>query len=73
MPTLNICSKIREQLMAYGQIETQLRHLSTVLKEKQNEHASVQAQWDKELGMLRHIRASAEDTEEIDTDGPLYQ
>ncbi|CAK1592080.1 unnamed protein product [Parnassius mnemosyne] len=64
--------KIKDQLMKYRYLETQLRHLNMVVKEKENEHMMAQAKWDRELGALRDIKASADNTEEIDPNGPLY-
>ncbi|XP_068627364.1 uncharacterized protein [Battus philenor] len=65
--------KIKDQLTKYSESETELRHLYTLLKEKQNEHIIVQSKWDQTLKKLRDIKASAECEEELDTSGSLYQ
>ncbi|CAH2064591.1 unnamed protein product, partial [Iphiclides podalirius] len=65
--------QIQEQLMKYGQLEGQVISLHARLREKELQHASVQAQWHEQLGKLRTIRASAVDTDEEDFDGPLYE
>ncbi|KAG6438513.1 hypothetical protein O3G_MSEX000031 [Manduca sexta] len=63
--------KLLAALSEYGTTETQLRHMETVLKEKEEEYLLVRDQWDKELTDLRDMREEADDDEEMDT-GPLY-
>ncbi|CAG5001104.1 unnamed protein product [Parnassius apollo] len=66
--------KIKDQLDKWRSLETQLRQHSTILQEKHDEYMMKLAQYDKELGALKDIKASADDdTEEIDSNGPLYQ
>ncbi|CAG5039387.1 unnamed protein product [Parnassius apollo] len=51
----------------------QQRHLDMVLEVKQNERIMLQAEYDRQITALRIIRALADNTEEIDSNAPLYE
>ncbi|XP_059055033.1 uncharacterized protein LOC131849062 [Achroia grisella] len=63
--------KILDSIKTYQQRESQLRHLDALLSEKEEQLAAVRAQWDEELGLMKDMSDSIEDTE-VDETGPLH-
>ncbi|XP_075990034.1 uncharacterized protein LOC142985634 [Anticarsia gemmatalis] len=65
--------KIIQSLKLYRHQESQLRHLTTLQQEKEDELLAVRRQWDEELSRLRDLQDEAEEIDEGDVSGPLYK
>ncbi|KAL0858520.1 hypothetical protein ABMA27_012382 [Loxostege sticticalis] len=64
--------KIITSLAEFRQQECQLRHLQSLLTEKEAQLAAVRAQWDTELGQLREMRDGVDGDVEVEM-GPLHK
>ncbi|KAJ2942290.1 hypothetical protein O0L34_g15835 [Tuta absoluta] len=64
--------KIKSALAAYKEQEMSVQHLDSVLQEKGSALADLQAQWDKELTMMKEQKGETA-APTTDVDNPLYQ